>query len=226
MQRCFTLSMTLIALLWCGCATQSIPTSKPPPTAPPPTTQSFINPTYTLVWADAHLYPNRASATAFRAYDFGQDGRSSRPGQLFTARVLQRDGAWYQIATHIEHEEHHCIAERLLVWDGVELKLWVHERDLAPTLNTRLDVAFDDGTQATLHPGTPIVAGRPWVDGFHLPITAKPSHTGLLYTPIDSKPQPQSTTQFRRITLISAQLGNKPVAWKAAPWYSNKASIE
>jgi hypothetical protein len=127
---------------------------------------------YVLLWTDAQLYRSRDDRNPVRAYDFGGVSRQERAGEVFLARLVEDHGAWLKVVTgpltwwdNGRGRSLHC-AGTGVVDSAWGLELWIRAQDTAPVLAERLSRSYPDGTSVDLDPGTPIVEGHPWVDGF------------------------------------------------------------
>jgi hypothetical protein len=180
---------------------------------------------YVLLWTDAQLYRSRDDRNPVRAYDFGGVSRQERAGEVFLARLVEDHGAWLKVVTgpltwwdNGRGRSLHC-AGTGVVDSAWGLELWIRAQDTAPVLAERLSRSYPDGTSVDLDPGTPIVEGHPWVDGFLLPLEVPAAQVGTRYTP-SHHAAPPSDEEFslHRLTTMNALLGGRAAPWKQPAW--------
>ncbi len=216
--------LLFLLLLAVGCAHSA------PPRAAAEASQTS-DPRFVLIWTDARLHRSPDDPEPVRAYDYGGDARSARAGEVYVARLVADHGAWLEVDTgpidwlDDANRPYHCASSNVLGRDlpagsgGVALRLWVRRADLAPVLTRPFDRSFDDGTYARLRPGTPIVDGRPWIDGFLLPIQVEDAAIGTNYRVL---PLPPATDddgfRMQDVVEVRAALGGAEVSWQQPPW--------
>ena len=206
-------ALCLAAATLSGCATTSTATNEG---------DGLPADAHALVWSDAALYRAPGAEFLAQAYDFRTSERAARPGQLFVARVLGVEGDWYKLSTGLRDAGLHCVTRSPFAWSGVDLEVWVHARDLAPTLAAPLERDFADGTRVALRPGTPVLDGRPWVNGFHLPLQVESA--ARIYAPAPAAPTPAGLASA---TVDPKRLGldGRAVVWAPAPWAVSEEEV-
>lgn len=126
---------------------------------------------YVLVWADASflLAPdNKAAKLKLGSFP---DGRAHRLGEVIPMKVLGLSGELVQVAPLSEvvrpdgsrRRQTHCgwlyLREHFVEFTS----LFVHQRDLAPVVTSKIEHVHADGTGLALEPGTPVnTAGERW----------------------------------------------------------------
>lgn len=193
---------------------------------------------YVLLWSDAALYRSVDDSEPVRAYDYGEDAREDRPGEVYVARLVSERGEWLEVVTGpidwltSDGQSRHCIGSGLFfnqssedeVSGEVSLNLWVKREDVAPVLTRCVLRIYDDGTIADVRPGTPIVGGKPWLsEGFLLPFDVDEAVVGERYTPDPSRIDPEKDFfPLTEVLRVEAQLGNEAVSWAQTPWDYNE----
>ena len=177
--------------------------------------------TFALVWFDARLHRAPQDDAPLQAYDFGSTSRSHHPGEVHVARVLERRGEWRRLGgvtrwLDAEHHSVHCIGSDIFAANGLDIAVWVHQRDLAPVLRARFERQFDDGTFVSLDPGTPVVEGGPWADGFLFPVEPAEA-VGFEYVIGPGRAHDDEGSLFT-LEPVTASLGGQPVAWSQPVW--------
>lgn len=190
------ISLTCVALS-VGCASAPAVSSAPrpePAIEEDAATESEVEPsvlypadTFGVVWRDADFYRDVDDPEPLRVFDFGDRPRSSRPGEGFTVRLLERRGDWHRVGTvtrWVEENRHvHCVFGGVVGSTDLELVFWVRARDLMPVLRRSVERRFDDGGHVVMEAGTPVVDGRPWMRGYWLPVDVDADDVGVGYVP-------------------------------------------
>lgn len=175
--------------------------------------------TFVVVWSDARFYRSPDDPAPVRAYDFGPAGRRDRAGQFYAMRLLEVDGEWLRVTDprrwlRKDGTSIHCVESGLFSMEPFGIELWVHRSDLVRVLSRPFEQRYDDGSFAKLLPGTPIVDGKPWAEGYRLPVAPPKQSIALRYQPAEAGvliPEAFSTVQADKVQF---SLGGEPVQWQ------------
>lgn len=175
---------------------------------------------FVLVWDNArlHLFPDDGSRwTHLAAWDDAE--RPDRTGQVQVMELVADHGSFVQVA-NLRYLDGTCANYGVQpVAQGYRLELYVRKVDLAPLLQGRFEITYDDGSGVVLDPG---VALRPGsceggncdvlarVDGTLLDLRIPEAHLGTWYSPGD----PRMIDDWTGDTLVAwapIHLDGKPV---------------
>ena len=180
---------------------------------------------FALVWYDALLHRSPDDGAPLQAYDFGDVPRERRPGQVFTVTRLESRGEWVKVGgvdgwLDDQWRPIHCIGSDIFDMQGVDVAVWVHERDLAPVLTAPFELRHADGTYVSLTPGVPLIGGRPWLNGYSFPFSVPAESIGLAYepTPVEEASLTPNTSYQAKPASIRVSLGGDSVPWSQPVW--------
>ena len=211
------LHLTLLLTLLSACAPKTVVVehTAAPAAAPASSPQNL----FVLAWFDADFFEAPDGTPVGSAYDFGEEAREAHLGEHYPMRVLEDRGDWVRVVPphewlRADTTSLHCISNNLFAIDAFAVELWVHQDDLVPVLQQRFTHRTDEHSHVDLLPGTPIIAGHPWADGYHLPVTAPPQHIGLRYQPAASLiPEAEGYT-YSDVSDVTLTMGTTTVPWR------------
>ena len=217
-------SSLLLLVASCGGMSRATATAGPVPPGliEHSASERYPTNTFVLIWFDAPMYKGLDDSNPARAYDFGGDPRTKRPGHFFTMQVLEDRGEWLRVTDPHEWLREndgssiHCIGSGAFWVEHFAIELWVKQADLVPVLTDTFSNRADDATFVDLFPGTPVIDGRPWAEGYHFPLVIPAESVGSRYKPLEFGSAAEDREGFSLVNSDDAKFsfGGYPVEWR------------